>query len=308
MARTLMIIAMLLYCSLPVGGLQAQLRGPAAPSAAREPARIGLLGGLREARDERFRREAQSAQRTAPAGAIPGAISNPNTDARQPARVNNKASLRDLSPNAAPSSPQRSAATIRGGLNVRTAPVVPATASAIVPVPLYYNGPGVAIRLPRDARGIVIYLVDEAEKIAIRPGEQQVLDDKGSYVVRYSRGITKDGRSFGESRYTISEGRYRFELTETGWELYREGEVDSYLAPPNRLDFTDGPVSEGPLNDLAQPQNSIQSDLRLNLPSQSPATETPYLNSSDSVDSDSVDSEPVGEAVLPAPKPRSILE
>jgi len=96
-----------------------------------------------------------------------------------------------------------------------------------------------------------------------------VLDVKGSYVVRYSRGVTPDGRSFGESRYTITEGRYRFELTATGWELYREPVTDVNLAPPNRLDLADRPLNDRQYSDVLLPEPSSQSELQRILPSQS---------------------------------------
>jgi hypothetical protein len=167
----------------------------------------------------------------------------------------------------------------------------------------------VAIRSPQDSVGVVNYLVDDVEVNSIRPGEQQVLDTKGSYIIRYSRGVTPEGRSFGESRYTITEGRYRFELTSTGWELYRESESDIRLAPPNRLDIAESQVIDRRWSDLPRPQPSSESELRRILPTESPVTKSPATEKSASMPIEPIASESVAnEELLPAPKPRSILE
>lgn len=323
MAR-LLFVGILLICSLPDGVLHAQLRASPAPSA-REPARIGLLGGLREAREERLRRDlqaAQAAQRAASSKPSP----NPRPPVQQPLSATNSPLRKDTSGKTTPAlnnQPSIDAARLASGSQIRGAasrgsssavaakPNVQAnksrTAAASLASPLAYNGPGVVIRLPSDSPSPVNYLVDEIESNSIRPGDQQVLDDKRSYIVRYSRGVTADGRSFGESRYTVSEGRYRFELTKTGWELYREGEINPIQAPPNSLDI--GALDIGALDSeslefassgsleitnsrvkdaLLVPEPSPQSDL---LPLQPAAKEPESI-----------------EEVLPAPKPRSILE
>lgn len=102
--------------------------------------------------------------------------------------------------------------------------VRPASASAPVNK-LPYNGPGVLVRLPRTIAGEVNYLVDDSEHLIVHSGEDQLLRLKGSYEVRFSRGVTSEGRSYGEARYTITEGVYRFDVSANGWELYREGEA-----------------------------------------------------------------------------------
>lgn len=317
MARIFILVTVLLNCGLHAGILQAQLRGYAAPPAGREPARVGLLGGLREAREERFRREEQAATAAAKAATQAAtkrsAVANLNasgkSSAKQPLSNTNSANSNTLSRESNP----QSVAAARAASNSRTAnfgspnlqaanrnliatgAVMAASANALVPNPVRYDGPGVAIRLPKDSPGVVSYLVDDVENNAIRPGEQQVLDSKGSYIVRYSRGVTVDGRSFGESRYTISEGRYRFELTETGWELYRESDFDLPVAPANRLNLSESQVAGRPAKDVPFPEFDAKS--RHILPTESLATEQP------------VASEPIAsEEVLPAPKPRSILE
>ena len=90
---------------------------------------------------------------------------------------------------------------------------------------LPYNGPGVLVRLPRTVSGEVNYLVDDSEHLVVHSGEDQLLRLKGSYEVRFSRGVTSEGQSYGEARYTITEGVYRFDVSANGWELYREGEA-----------------------------------------------------------------------------------
>jgi hypothetical protein len=83
----------------------------------------------------------------------------------------------------------------------------------------------VLIRLPVELRGEVNYLVDDVEHLVVHAGEDQLLRLKGSYEVRFSRGVSEDGRSHGEARYTVTEGVYRFDVSAKGWELYREGEA-----------------------------------------------------------------------------------
>jgi hypothetical protein len=303
MARPLILLITLMSCGLPVGVLQAQLRGFGAPPVAREPARPGLFGGLREAREERFRREEQAAVAAARASAAqrnaalrnaatpPNPTQTPNQRSAEAARSNSSRTANYGGTNDQAS--RNMAKTNTGNSLLVPSPVIPATAIGMDTAPEQYDGSGVAIRLPKDAPSVVRYLVDDVQSKAIRPGERQILDDKDSYIVRYSRGVTADGRSFGESRYTITEGRYRFELTPTGWELYREPDSDAILAPPNRLDIVESRASDLPI-----PEPSSQSELR-RLPVESQSTEKPGVTPSEPTAS---------EEILPAPKPRSILE
>ncbi len=341
MVRTLTLALILLNCGLPISVSTAQLlRGGPATPAAREPARPGLLGGLREARDERFRREEQAAIAAARAAAAQrSAAANPRANANlsgpQAAGVaNNK-----LTPNQ-----QRSLEAAKADLNSRTnnyrgpnglaanrgqdnvgmgnskinasnslsqpTPVTPASATAFVPEPRGYVGWGVAIRLPKEARSIVNYLIDDVEAATIRPGEQQVLDTKGSYTVRYSRGVTANGQSFGESNYTITEGRYRFDLTATGWELYRESDVDAKLAPPNQLELAETQAMERESFESPIPRPSMQSELQRTFATEpTPRAEAAAETLRKPLVNEPTAGEPIGnEEVLPAPKPRSILE
>ncbi|MDX1925644.1 MAG: hypothetical protein SFV81_03955 [Pirellulaceae bacterium] len=377
MVRSLIFVSLLLNVALAAQVSQAQLfRGNSAAPAAREPARVGLLGGIREAREERFRREEQAAAaaRTAAAKAAgaqqtPTRASATGSTATKPAAeagssasktantASNDALRRNATLNASSANSAQKAdansrtSNFRGpsGANSKintgnslsratlanpAANVTQASASAFVPAPLEdqqyqggkYQGPGVVIRLSKEARTPVNFLIDETTTSSIRPGEEQVLDDKGNYEVRYSRGVTRDGRSFGESRYKVFEGNYRFELTATGWELYREPDSDSSLAPPNPIDLVDNPVNPSVSAALLAPEPSSQSELQ-RLPANSSAGKLGSIldqPSSAPVRGESVkgtpspaepatkgptSSPPAGnEEVLPAPKPRSILE
>lgn len=196
---------------------------------------------------------------------------------------------------------------LNSGLNANREPsyVAPASANTFVPSPMRgessYDGPGVTIRLPRDARGVVNYLIDDVENSTVRPGEEQVLGSKPSFIVRYSRGVTSDGRSFGESRYTVTEGIYRFELTSSGWELYRESDANNQELPPNRLEIASDELLEPSRESL---EGSREESPKESQREESLATELPMPAESNSAASDPT---PAAEE-LPAPKPRSILE
>ncbi len=349
MVRRFVLASILLNAALTASVAEAQLfRGGSSSPAAREPARPGLLGGIREAREERFRREEQAALAAARAAA---AQRNPSANSAA-TRVNpsgllpnstpgSAANRRDTNPTPAPalSAGQRNpsegnansrSANFRGSTNraqtgrpdlngrtpdisgLRTNSVAPASANAFVPMPRgqfeeEYEGPGVTIRLPKDARGVVNYLVDEEQTTVIRPGEKQVFDSKASYVVRYSRGVTPGGKTFGESRYEVTEGSYRFELTSTGWELYREPGSDTNLAPANRLDaFENESINQFDSGELMIPEPSPQAELKRPLALEStgraPQVEVPPTKDAKQ------DVPAANEETLPAPKPRSILE
>jgi len=92
---------------------------------------------------------------------------------------------------------------------------------------LPYKGPGVNIELSEDVGGEVSYVIDGVEEATIRAGEEQALSKKGKYEVRFSRGVSPDGKDFGQARYTIWEGNYSFRVTDKGWELVRVKESAS---------------------------------------------------------------------------------
>ena len=346
MARNLIFVSILMSYGLSTSISQAQLfRGNAAPPAVREPARVGLLGGLREAREERFRREEQAASAAA-RGAATAAQRNaalaprptPNAAPQQPAKAasNNAQRGNDKANPPTKSDPNVRSANFRGpsggNTNSKISPnnalsrptpatssadVTSASATSFVPEPVAnenqeYDGPGVVIRLPKESLSVVNFLVDETNTSAIRPGEQQVLDSKGSYVVRYSRGVTRDGRSFGESRYTITEGRYRFELTATGWELYREADAETNV-PRNEINTVENPIAEA--GELLSPEPSLQAELQRTPPIQKIESPEAIANqpaeepaASDKPSESKASASVANEEVLPAPKPRSILE
>jgi hypothetical protein len=109
-----------------------------------------------------------------------------------------------------------------------------------------YTGRGVKISMPAELNASVNYLIDGARDSEIRPGEEQVLREKGSYEIRFSRGQTPDGRDLGEAEYSITEGSYRFAVTPKGWDLFRERDVDN-------------PALQGPAVNRAPKMNSLPS-------------------------------------------------
>lgn len=92
---------------------------------------------------------------------------------------------------------------------------------------LPYTGPGVTVLLPQETGGEVTYLVDGREEVTIHAGEEQTLPKKGSYEIRFSRGRTDDGHDYGIARYTVTEGTYAFQVTDRGWDLYRQRDVEA---------------------------------------------------------------------------------
>ena len=90
-----------------------------------------------------------------------------------------------------------------------------------------YKGPGVTIALPQDSGGEVVYFIDGNEEAVIRAGEEQKLSKKGTYEVKFHRGMSDEGKDMGHARYTIKEGNYEFEVTEKGWDLMRISAVTS---------------------------------------------------------------------------------
>jgi len=107
------------------------------------------------------------------------------------------------------------------------------TVRVLKPNAMPYTGRGVKIMMPAELNASVNYLIDGARDGEIRSGEEQLLREKGSYEIRFSRGETPDGRDLGEAKYSITEGSYRFAVTPKGWDLFREREVDnaSLVAP-----------------------------------------------------------------------------
>ena len=103
-------------------------------------------------------------------------------------------------------------------------PATTITSAAVAANTLPYKGPGVTIKLEAEEGGSVTYLVDNKENATIQAGQQQTLTTKGRYEIRFSRGTAGDGRSFGEARYTLTEGNYSFKVTDKGWELLRDKE------------------------------------------------------------------------------------
>ena len=264
-------ISIVLLCALhaiPATSAVAQLRGGG------DRGRLGIFSGRREARFNR------TSPTVVPYRANPNVV-NPNIAPL----TNNLPGGRPgtngtpgvaTNPSSNTSAVQSAGYAAADGSN----PYVPSS-GLVPPNRLPYVGPGVTVRLPRHIPGEVNYLIDNSEQLVVHPGEEQQLRLKGSYDVRFSRGVTEDGRSFGEGHYTITEGVYRFDLTPRGWELYRE---------------SDSPPPRGPSDALQTAQDSgIVPE-----PSAGSALQLPPANA---------DPQPASfEETLPAPHPRSILE
>ncbi len=101
------------------------------------------------------------------------------------------------------------------------------TVRSLKPNSIPYTGRGVKILMPRELDASVSYLIDGVQDGEIRSGEEQMLKQKGTYEIRFSRGETPDGKDLGEAKYSITEGSYRFAVTEKGWDLFRDREVDT---------------------------------------------------------------------------------
>ncbi len=109
----------------------------------------------------------------------------------------------------------------------------PQTYQTLKPNTVPYTGQGVRILMPREINATVNYLVDDKQVGQIRTGEEQLLSGRDKYEIRFSRGASADGRDLGIARYSLTEGTYRFAVTEKGWDLFRERDTEQapVLAP-----------------------------------------------------------------------------
>ncbi|MGN6546717.1 MAG: hypothetical protein ACTHK7_16805 [Aureliella sp.] len=223
------LLAAICLSLIATDSVSAQVSPPGGSAALRDRGILGRLGARRDARRERLSRPAPPQPENDPAR---------NPQARNPqARPGEPERAPDLDgvPGPLPPGALRSAqyaAPAGNNLGINSAAIDPAgriqPASATTPVPpnrVPYTGSGVSLRVPDGIPGEVKFLVDDGQPLTIRSGEQERLRTKGRYLIRFSRGIDDSGRSYGEARYTITEGAYRFAVTEKGWELYRESEA-----------------------------------------------------------------------------------
>lgn len=174
---------------------------------------------------------------------------------------------------------------------------------------LPYTGSGVTIRMPSQLQGEVQFLIDNSQRLVVHSGEQQQLRSKPQYEVRFSRGVQKNGQSFGEARYTLTEGTYRFDTSDKGWELYRETDASKFAAPKNLAPVKpelakseapkSGPIAAKPnlapsleaTSDALSPIGTGSGNIELGEPNSSAKPETRSAPES-----------------LPVPKSQSILE
>lgn len=79
------------------------------------------------------------------------------------------------------------------------------------------NGPAgdVVLLNPKDTGGVVRYLAN-GEAYSLSPGETQNLGSGGSWLIQFHLGA-----DFGNAEYTLSQGVYAFQITESGWDLQR---------------------------------------------------------------------------------------
>lgn len=215
-----------------VDNVSAQVAPLGGNAAVRDRGILGRLGSRFEARRDRFERPAPPApRRPVPEAALQGAR-GPQRPTGEPER----APELERSPAGPPdASVVRSAQYATPGYAASAGDAQ--LASGATPLPpnrLPYKGSGVSLRLPADIPGEVNYVIDDSQQMLIGSGEEQHLRAKGRYEIRFSRGIDDTGRSYGEARYTITEGAYRFAVTEKGWELYRQSDEPETFSIPSR--------------------------------------------------------------------------
>jgi hypothetical protein len=75
------------------------------------------------------------------------------------------------------------------------------------------DGASVTLINPRESGGPVRFLLNGRESV-LRPGETQQLSADRTWLIEFHR-----GGDFGEARYTLTSGAYRFRVTGRGWEL-----------------------------------------------------------------------------------------
>ena len=256
--------------------LFAQLRGS---STQPEPSRgrVGILGAIREARDERTHRANPPPAPSAKPNA-PSAKPNVGSQANKPVIPQNP----NVSNNRVTTQPSNRSNSQLPSLTNPTppmngSPVV--AAAAVLPNRIPYTGSGIVIRLPADLNAEVNYLVDDVEQLLIHSGAEHRLKLKGKYNIRFSRGVTEDQRSLGEARYSLNEGAYLFVFTEKGWDLRREAVAGAINNEPTVQPIAPNPFDA--VNTLIVP-SSVEIAKRQVTP---------------------VPDEPVAEETLPAPTP-----
>lgn len=75
---------------------------------------------------------------------------------------------------------------------------------------------GVLMRNPKESGGTIHYTVD-GSRHSMQVGQSQKLSGSKSRIIAFDR-----GGSFGQAKYTLSEGAYIFAVTEKGWELKQQ--------------------------------------------------------------------------------------
>jgi len=76
---------------------------------------------------------------------------------------------------------------------------------------------GVMVYNPKKTKAAVKYSLNGAHSYTMQSGQSQALPGGTTWKIKFHR-----GGEYGESEYALSEGGYRFAITDKGWELYRE--------------------------------------------------------------------------------------
>ncbi len=102
----------------------------------------------------------------------------------------------------------------------------PTIVRSLKPNLIPYRGRGVTIVMSKEFDAEVNYLIDNIQDAIIRAGEEQRLSSKGAFEIKFSRGESSEGQDFGQAHYQLTEGVYRFAVTEKGWDLQRQADID----------------------------------------------------------------------------------
>ena len=91
----------------------------------------------------------------------------------------------------------------------------PPAAANVLPGAAAATGP-VKLSNPKENSVALNYTLN-GRSYSIQPGYSQALGAGSVWEIQFDR-----GGSFGQARYTLSSGTYRFKATDKGWDLYRK--------------------------------------------------------------------------------------
>jgi hypothetical protein len=108
---------------------------------------------------------------------------------------------------------------------VAVAPPAPPAAPLAPPAPPVPAAPVGDVVLSNLEDAPIVYTVD-GKGYDMKPGFTQKLVNRSSWTIAFDRG---DGSSV--ARYTLTQGAYRFGLTEKGWELFKQDDAPAQPTP-----------------------------------------------------------------------------